>query len=182
MRAPRPAVVVLLSLVAAVPASADNAHRVNVRGTLHALTDAVTDTSLCIAQGGEYVPGALDYSYSGTSTYAGTFTGTGRFCGHSSGGPAADGSVPFTETDTFVGTVTGCGRGTVVYDVHGFIHPSLDLGRRALNADEDWRVVPRSGPNGLRGLRSGSGHDPAWINADSSIDADFLGFVTCVRR
>jgi hypothetical protein len=168
--------------MAAVPAHADNAHRITVHGTLHALTDVVTDTSLCKAQGGSYVPGALDYAYSGTSTYAGTFRGTGRFCGHSTGGPAADGSVPFTETDTFVGTVNGCGTGTVVYDVHGFIHPSLDLGRRALNADEDWRVVPRSGLKGLRGLRSGNGHDPAWINADTSIDADFLGVVTCARR
>jgi hypothetical protein len=176
----------LLGLVAAVlvglvvPAAASTLVTLQVSGSLHAVTDPVTDTALCQQQGGEYVPGPTDYSYSGTSSYAGTFQGTGRFCGRSTGAVNPDGTVPFIETDTFTGTVRGCGSGTVTYHVHGVIDAALDLATKGVPAEEDWVVVVRSATGGLRALRSGHGHDHATINPDSSIDAEFSGVVTCL--
>jgi hypothetical protein len=176
-----------LTLVVAVAATllassqaqaASRQHVVTVKGTVHAVFDAVPDQSLCAAQGGEYVVRPTDYFYSATSTYKGTFTGTGRHCGHSTS-VNPDGSASYVETTTFTGRVAGCGRGSVIFNVHGVLRPAFDASRRAVPIDDDWKIVARSGTAGLRGLTSGSGHDTGWLNVDSSLDADVTGHVTC---
>ena len=152
---------------------------VTVSGGLHALMDAVPDSTVCDAQGGEFATSPTDYVYSGTSAYYGTFEGTGRFCGRSTGGIGPGNSVPFVEVDTFTGTVHGCATGTVTYTVHGFVEGRFDTANRGLPGDEVWKLVAGSGKHGLRRLRSGSGSDVGTINADSTIDAPFVGRVTC---
>ena len=174
------AVVVAATLLASAQAqAASKQHVVTVKGTLHAVFDAVPDQSLCAAQGGEYVVRPTDYLWwSATSTLKGTFTGTGRHCGHSTS-LNPDGSASYVETTTFTGRVAGCGRGSVIYNVHGVLRPAFDASRRAVPTDEHWKIAAHSGTAGLRGLTSGSGHGPAWMNVDTSLDADVLGHVTC---
>jgi len=153
-----------------------------VSGGVHVKpTDAVADPTLCDAQGREYSTSATDYVYSGSSTYYGTFEGTGRLCGHSTPGFGPGNSIPFVEVDEFTGTVHGCGTGSVIYTVHGFVEAGFDTGSRGLPGHEQWQLDVRSATKGLRGLRSGSGRDVGTINPDSSIDAPFVGRVTCVR-
>jgi hypothetical protein len=178
--APLAVATALLAGGSALPSHAEGGRTVRVVSQLHGVQDAVPDGSVCAARGGEYVPGPTDLAYSGVSTYTGTFEGTGRFCGYIPPRPNADGSLSFVETDVFTGLVRGCGRGSITYVVHGFIYPSVDLTRRSLDAAEDWVVVARTGTQGLRGLLSGRGHDPAWVNADDTVDADFRGTVRCV--
>jgi hypothetical protein len=95
------AIVVAATLLASAQAqAASKQHVVTVKGTVHAKFDAVPDQSLCAAQGGEYVARPGDYFYSATGTYKGTFTGTGRHCGHTTS-LNPDGSASYTETTTF---------------------------------------------------------------------------------
>jgi hypothetical protein len=156
-------------------------HTVKVTGSLHAMSDAVPDTTLCDAEGGAYAIGPTDLPESGTSRYTGTFEGTGRFCGRFVPGIGPGGSLPFIETDTFTGTVHGCGVGTVTYHVKGYVGSRFDPDRGGLPTEEDWRLAPRSGHGGLAGMRSGGGHDSGQINVDGSIDTDFTGTVTCAQ-
>ena len=153
-----------------------------VTGHLHALSDAIPDTALCEAAGGAFVPGPLDVPESGTSVLTGTFNGTGRFCGHTTGVPDATGRVAFVEVDVFTGTVRGCGRGRVTYRVSGTVGLVPDASLEGLPTDEQWRIVAGTGVGGLRGLTSGGGHDLGHLHADASIDTDFVGRVTCVPR
>ncbi|MDP9181645.1 MAG: hypothetical protein M3P04_02560 [Actinomycetota bacterium] len=163
----------------AVHAAPTKAHPVTARGVLDAVADPVPDPTLCNAAGGTYVAGPADFPESGTSTLKGTFDGTGRFCGHTTGFPGPGGRIEVVETDTFTGTVHGCGTGTVVYRVKGYVGAVPDLARRGLPSEEDWQIVPGSGTGGLRSLRSGGGHDSGQINLDSSIHTDFKGHVSC---
>jgi hypothetical protein len=172
----------VVALVPSVAQSAPQRHVVVVYGRLHASPDALPDQSLCLAAGGSFVPGPTDVPESGTSVLTGTFEGTGRFCGHTTGWVGPDGRVPFIETDTFTGTVHGCGRGTVRYRVEGYLSVLPDASRGGLPSEEEWRIVPGSGTGGLRGLTLGGGHDSGQINPDSSIDTDFAGKVTCGAR
>jgi hypothetical protein len=151
-----------------------------VVGHLSAVSDAVPDTNLCRAAGGAFVPGPGDVPESGNSTITGTFQGTGRFCGHTTGAPDAQGRVRFVEIDVFTGAVRGCGRGSVTYQVEGTVGLLPDASRGGLPTEEDWQIVPRSGTGGLRGVLSGGGHDKGELNPDGSIDTDFVGRVTCV--
>jgi hypothetical protein len=160
---------------------AKRAVTVPVRGTLNATYDAVPDRTLCDARGGVYAPGLSDFFYSGTSIYAGTFEGTGRFCGHTTQGVVgSDGSIPFIETDTFTGTVHGCGTGHVTYSVRGAVSSLFDPATQSLPAEEDWKIVARGGTEGLRGLRSGGGHNNAAISLNTNDAGTFMGSVKCV--
>jgi len=150
-------------------------------GGLHATTDAVPDPTLCDAQGGEFKTSPSDYVYSGHSTYYGTFEGTSRLCGRSGSSLGPGNSVPFVEVNQLTGTIHGCGTGSFIYTVHGFIEPRLDSGSRGVPAREKWTLIPSSATRGLRALRSGGGQDVGTINPDSSIDAPFVGHVTCVN-
>jgi len=172
---------VVLALTTAVPgAAAQRVRVITVTGSLHAVPDGVPDPTLCNAAGGSYVAGPTDVPESGTSVLRGTFEGTGRFCGHTTGLPGPDGSVQFVETNTFTGTVHGCGTGTVTYHVKGYVGALPDPARGGLPTEEDWQVVAGSGTGGLSGLRSGGGHNSGQINLDGSIDTDFKGRVRCV--
>ena len=171
----------VLAVTTTVAGASDaKARAVRVVGSLHASSDAVPDEALCDADGGDYAVGPTEAPESGTSTLRGTFDGTGRFCGHTTAGVGPGGAIPFVETDTFTGTVHGCGTGTVVYHVSGYIGGQLDPSRQGLPTEEDWQIVPGSGTGGLRGIRSGGGHDSGQINLDSSIDTEFSGRLTCV--
>jgi hypothetical protein len=155
---------------------------ISVTGHLHAIPDVVPDTTLCQAEGGVYAVGPSDAPESGTSTITGTFNGTGRFCGHTLRRIGPGGSLPFIETDTFTGTVRGCGKGTVTYHVNGVVRTRPHPATLGLPTDETWQIAAHSGTAGLHSLTSGHGHDVGQINADSSIDTDFRGSVTCTRR
>lgn len=169
----------LTMLTAVAQASNEREGHLTVRGTLHATSDPLPDTTICSAQKGRYALAPGDIPESGTSTYTGTFTGTGVFCGHTTAGVGPDGSVPFVETDIFTGTVQGCGTGQVTYHVQGFVSSRVNPTTKGLPTNEDWQVVAGSGSGGLRRLSSGHGHDVGQINADSSIDTDFAGSVVC---
>lgn len=169
-------------LALAVPLSAHAARgerTIRVTGHLHAVTDTVTDRTLCPV-GAPLLSDIVFYS--GTSTFTGVFTGTGKFCGWTSPLPGVvttDGRVPFHEVNVFTGTVKGCGTGAVTYKVSGTVGGTPSASPPGIPAREDWRIVARSGRAGLVGLSSGSGHDEGFINADGSIDVDFTGSVTC---
>lgn len=161
--------------------SASGDRTIRVHGTLDATEDAVPDTSVCLGPGHRYTAGPLDTPYSGTSIYRGTFRGTGKFCGYILPSLNSDGSVPFAETDVFSGRLVGCGRGTITYTVRGSASEVPDLRTLALPAQEDWRVARGTGSHDLSGITRGHGHDPARINADTSIHAEFRGVITCHR-
>lgn len=154
-------------LVAAMhlTASAEDVHTVRVNTTVSGTSPINSTSTVCAERGGAYDPGLFPTVYSGTSQVTGTLTGHAEFCGWIPATANADGSFDYFEADKFHGTIRGCGNtlGSVIIDVQGRVYPSYDQGHKALNAKETWDIANGSGTEGLAGVISGGGAQPAWL-------------------
>lgn len=122
----------------------------------------------------------------------GNLLGIGRYHALATVDPSHPGDANFDGSLTFMGEIVGCGWGTFRATFHGTDHwtnpninptagggPTAPLGVGA-NEDANWTLVPGSGTDDLRGLRSGSGTVPGIRYVDTSGDTHWLGTATCV--